>query len=244
MIQFRAVFVASLCLLGSCALFSDGSSDSRDQPVMDDRIDNSLLQHVSDDERAQVAETRQVANETRDAHAAAKADTSKAKDRRDLAGRELAIAEAELERAEAARQIAESGTHEELDHAKQGVSDAKSLVASVRCRIALRDRQVERASAAEDLKMKDNELAQAKVEAAKAHAVKELDRPQSKSIHLEAFEHQVRQCQVEVKIAEARVDAADEEVDAARATYDDSVKAVPANFRKDWPSEEDERHDD
>lgn len=240
MIQFRPIFLVPLCLLGSCALFSENRSDTSDQPVMEKRVDNSMLQHVAADERGELTDARQAADVARDAHAAAKVDTQNAIDRRKLADRDLEIAQAELKRAEAAMKIAENGTQEELVQAKQTVSDAKALVASVRSRTTLRDRQVDLTKALEDLSLRNNELAQAKVEATKAHAVKELDRPQAKSIDVGTFEHQVRECQEKVQLAEVRVDAARKEVKAARTSYDDSVKAVPASFRRDWPREDDE----
>lgn len=238
--HFGPIFLVPLVLmsLGSCALFSD-DTDAQGQPVLEKRVDNAMLQHVPEGERDDVTDARQAADVARDAHAAAVADTLRATERRKLANTELEIAQSELKRAEEAQQIAENGTQEELDRAKQARADTETLVVSVRSRIALRDRQVDYAKAVETLRLEKNELAQAKVEATKARAVKELDRPQAKSIDVAAFEHQLRKCQEEVDLAEVRVDAARKEVIAARTAYDGSVKAVPASLRRDWPVEDD-----
>ena len=238
MIQLRFLLLVPLCLLGSCALFSDRSDTS--EPVVEKKVDSAMLQHVDDSERADVTDARQTADVARDAHAAAKADTQRAIDRRRLADRELETAEAELKRWEESVKVAQNGTQEELDRANQGVVDARSLVAAARTRIALRDRQVDYAKAFEELKLRNSELAQAKVEATKAHAVSSLDRPQAKAVNVGEFERQVRQAQEKVQVAEVRVDAARKEVDTARNAYDDTVEAVPASFRRDWPVEDDQ----
>jgi hypothetical protein len=204
---------------------------------MDEHVDNAMLQHVALDERGDLTDARRAADVARDAHAAAKVDTQSSIGRRKLANHDLDIAQAELARAEAAVDLAQHGTQEELASAKLSVDGAKSVVTSVRSRISLRDRQVDHAKAVETLKLDNNELAQAKVEATKAHAVKELDRPESKSIDLVAFEHQVRQCQEKVQLDNVRVEAARKEVVAARTSYDATVKAVPAALSRDWPTE-------
>jgi hypothetical protein len=235
MIHFRIHALAPVCLIGASALLGCRASDS--QPVMDERVDNAMLQHVALDERGDVTDARHAADVARDAHAAAKADTQSAIGRRKLASRDLDIAQAELKRAEEAFELAEHGTQEELATAKSNLDGAKSVVTSVRSRIILRDRQVDHAKAVETLKLDNNELAQAKVESTKAHAVKELDRPESKSLDLNAFEHQVRKFQEKVQLDNVRVEAARKEVVAARTSYDVTVKAVPAALSKDWPSE-------
>lgn len=234
----KTIFLAPLLLLGSCAMFDD-STDADGQPVMEKRVDNAMLQHVPEGERADVSEARRDADVARDAHAAATADKLRWSERRKLADRDLEIAQAELARSQAALEIAENGTQEELDRAKQAVVDSEAVVVAVRSRIALRKRQVEHAEAVEDLRLERSGLAHAKIEATKARAVKDLDRPQAKSIDVAAFELQVRECQEEVELAEVRVEAARKEVVAARTAYDGTVEAVPASFRRDWPAEED-----
>ena len=248
--QFRPVHLLPLCLLASCALFSDRGDVNR--PVAEKRVDDSMLQHVAAGDRDDLAASRSAADVAQDAYAAAQADTRQAIERRRLADRELEIAEAELERAEQAVKIAQNGTQEELDRANQGVADARALVAASRSRITLRDRQVDYYKAHEELKLRYSKLSQAKVEASKAHAVKDLDRPQAKSVDVATFERQVRDAEEAVREAEVRVAAARREANLARGEYDQRVEAVPASFRRDWPTEEpiredendaDERHD-
>lgn len=237
MIHSRSLLLAPLCLLSACAAFSNRSADT---PVMAHRVDNSMLESISEGERAQVSDARQNADVARDAYAASKVATQRMIDRRKLADHDLDIAQAQADRAEAEVKVAENGTQEDLDRARQHAADTSALVASIRARILLRDRQVDYAKAFENVKQKNNELAQAKVETTKAHAVTHLDVPQAKKVDVEEFERQLRKCQEEVKIAEVRAEAAKNEVTAASASYDESVEAVPASFRADWPREEDE----
>lgn len=239
MIQRRLFLLAPLLLASSCSLFSRRSSDTPDQPVLSNHVDNSMLQHVSAADRAGITEARKAADSARDAYSASKADTLRAQDQRKVCAQELEIAEAEQKRAEAVQAVAQNGTEDELDAARQGVAEAKALVTSVESRILLRDRQVEYAKGAEDLKEKENELAQAQVELTSARAVKRLDRPESKSLDLGLYERQVRAHQEEVKLAEVHAEALQGEVKAARLSYDDTVKAVPARYSRDWPSEDD-----
>ena len=238
MIHARLFTLAVPFLLSSCALFSDDSADTAGQPVLAKRVDNSMLQHVPDAERSDVTEARQAADVARDAHAAAKSDTLQSAERRKLADRELDIAQDEQKRAEQALKISENGTQEELEAAKQAVSDTTALVASGRSRIAWRESQLACSRSVENLKFRESALAQAKVEETKAHAVKQLDRPQAKSLDVPSFELQVRKCKEEVDLARVRADAAKKEVAAARAAYDLNVKAVPASYRKDWSDDD------
>ncbi len=238
MIHARLFLIAPVLLVSSCALFSKRSSDTPDQPVMANHIDNSMLQHVSPGDRADITEARKAADAARDAYSAAKAESIQTTDRRKVCSQELEIARAEQKRAEAVQTAAQNGSEEELNDAKQGVAEAKTLVTSVQSRIELRDVQVEHAAGIEELKLKENELAQARVELAAARAVKRLNRPESKSVDVAAYERQVRKQQEEVKLAEVRADALHGEVKAARMAYDKTVKAVPAHYSRDWPSEE------
>ena len=239
MTQSRILLFAPLLLVSSCALFSSHNSDTPDQPVLANHVDNSMLQHISVADRADVDTARQAADTARDAYAASKADASKTAERRKVATQELEIAQAEQKRAESVQAIAESGTQADLDTAKQGVADAKLLVKSVQSRVSLRDRQVDYANAVEDLRQKQNELAQATVELSQARAVKRVDRPDTRSIKVEPFERQVRQYHEEAQIASVHAEAVHGELNVARQAYDESVKAVPAHYTKDWPSEAD-----
>lgn len=235
--QSRILFLAPLLLVSSCALFSKHNSDTPDQPVLANHVDNSMLQYISAGDRTEIDATRQAADAARDAYAASKADAFKAAERRKVATQELDIAQAEQKRAESVQTIAESGTQEDLVAAKQSVADAKMLVKSVESRVSLRDRQVEYARAIEDLRQKQNELAQATVELSQARAVKRVDRPDTRSIKVEPFEHQVRQYHEEAQIASVHAEAVQGELNVARQAYDETVKAVPAHYTKDWPSE-------
>lgn len=237
MTQPRTLLLAPLLLLGSCALFDRHDSDTPNQPVLANHVDNSMLQHISAADRAEIDEARQSADTARDAYAASKANAFKAADRRKIATQELDIAQAEQKRAETVQAMAENGSQEELDAAKQSVVDAKMLVKSVESRVSLRDRQVEYARAVENLRQKQNALAQSTVELVQARAVKRSDRPDTRSLKVEPFERQVRQCHEEAQIASVHAEAVNGELKVARTAYDESVKAVPAHYTKDWPSE-------
>ena len=191
-------------------------------------------------DRSDITAARKNADAARDAYAAAQADTLQATDRRKICSQELESAESEQSHAEAAQVIAEHGTNDDLAQAKQVVAESKMLVASVHSRGTLRDRQVDHALTVEDLRLKENQFAQANVEVAKARAVKRLDRPEAKSVDVAAFELQARQYDEQVQVAKVRAEAAQGEVKVARLAYDTSAKVVPTRYTSSWPNEKDE----
>ncbi len=226
------VSLLALCAVQSC------HTSGQNEPSLDRHVDDAMLTNVPDSARSDVADARESASVARDAYAAAQVETTRAVDRRKLADRDMEIAEAQVKRAQEAVKIAESGTQADLDKARQDLAEAQTVVTAAHSRITLRDRQVDHARAMENLKERNNELAQAKVEAVKAHAVAKLDRPDAAKVDVNAFERQVRDAQENVNLAQVRLDAARKEVDAARKSFDTDTKAVPAAYRRDWPKEE------
>jgi hypothetical protein len=232
------ILIAPISLFTLAFLPACQSGRHSNDAMLDERIDDSMLVNVSKSDRGDIDDSREAADRARDAYAAAKVETQRATDRRRLADRDLDVAQAQIKRADEAVALAQHGTQEDLERAHQARADAGSVAAAARTRIELRERQVSYAKRYEDLKEQVNDLAQAKVEAVKAHAVAKLDRPESHRIDVTAFEQQVRKEQEEVDVAQVKLDAAKKEVAASRDLYDRDVKAVPSAYKDTWPKEE------
>jgi hypothetical protein len=236
--NFSPILLAPISLFALALLPACQSSEHQNDAMVGEHIDDSMLVNVSKGDHGDINDAREAAGVARDAYAAAKVETVRATDRRHLADRDLEVAQAEVKRADEAVVLAQHGTQADLEHANKARADAGTVVAAARSRIDLRDRQVTWAKRYEDLKQQNNNLAQAKVEAVKAHAVAKLDRPEAHRIDVAAFERQVRDEQEAVNVAQVKLDAAKKEVVAMRETYDGDVKAVPSAYKDTWPKEE------
>lgn len=236
--KFTLILLAPISLFAFAVLPACQSSEHQNDAMVDKHVDDSMLANVSKSDRSDINDSREAANAARDSYAAAKVATTRATDRRHLADRDLEVAQAEVKRADEAVALAQHGTQDELERATKARADAGTVTAAAASRIELRSREVACAKAFEDLKQQNNNLAQAKVEAVKAHAVAKLDRPESHQIDVAAFEHQVRTEQEAVNVAQVKLDAAKKEVAASREMYDTDVKAVPSAYKDTWPKEE------
>jgi hypothetical protein len=236
--KFSPILLSPISLFALALLPACQSSDHRNDAMIDKHVDDSMLANVSKGDRNDINDAREAADAARDSYAAAKIATTRATDRRHLADRDLEVAQAEVKRADEALALAQHGTQDDLDRATKARADAATVADAARSRIDLRDRQVAYAKAYENVKQQNNNLAQAKVEAVKAHAVAKLNRPEAHQIDVAAFEQQVRAEQEAVNVAQVKLDAAKKEVAASREMYDTDVKAVPSAYKDTWPKEE------
>lgn len=219
-------------LLGACS--SMKGSRGVDDVQVDRRVETGLLQSIPEDSRGNVGEETEKLLAARDRHAAAVRTAQRSEDERELAEKELGIAKARLERADASVKVAERGTREELETAQRERGEVAAIVVAAERRIELRERQLVRARARQELAREQHELAMARVELAKAEAIDALEEPLAKPIDVEAFRSQVRQQEEDVGIAEVRWEAARREVEATRSLYRESIQATPASYQKEW----------
>jgi hypothetical protein len=236
--KFSLIPLAPISLFALSVLPACQSSEHQNDAMIDKHIDDSMLANVSKSDRSDINDAREAAEAARDSYAAAKVETTRATDRRHLADRDLEVAQAEVKRADEAIALAQHGTQDDLERANKARAEAGTVAAAANSRIELRGREVTYAKLYEDLKQQNNNLAQAKVEAVKAHSVAKLDRPESHQIDVAAFERQVRTQQEAVSVAQVKLDAAKKEVAASRDLYDNDVKAVPSAYKAAWPKEE------
>ena len=225
------VLVPALFLLGACATTGGKSVDD---VHIARQVETGMLQTVPQDQRGAVENRTQELLAARDEHANAIRAAQRAEDERALAVKEEDIAEARLERADAAIKVAEKGTRSELEAAQRERSEVEAIVAAAKRRIELRERQVERSRARQELARERHEAAMARLELAKAEAVAALDEPPAKPVDVEAFRRQVREAEEDVGLAEVRWQATKREVEATRSLYRESIQATPASYQKEW----------
>ena len=226
------VLVPLFFLLGACT--TTGGGRNVDDVHVSRQVETGVLQTVPQEQRGAVDDRTQELLAARDEHAAAIRAAQRAEDERALSVKEKDIAEARLERAEAAIKVAERGTRSELEAAERERGEVQAIVAAAKRRIELRERQVERSRARQELARERHEAAMARLELAKAEAVAALDEPPAKTVDVEAFRRQVREAEEDVGLAEVRWQATKREVEATRSLYRDSIQATPASYQKEW----------
>lgn len=243
-----SLVILGLGLTAGCSLLSDHSHRSGDEHYSSSRssnlepVPNSLLAYLPDGKRSEIEEARAAEAKARDESAAAERRVHVREDQLKIAMQDVEIARAEMKKAELILRLAQGGTQEDLDRAHQNVRDTQALVDTTRARITWRERNIDSAQADEELTRAKLALTSARVELAKARAVHELDRPETRRIDVGSYEREVRLREEAVAVAEARSEAKQKEVKIARDSFDDRAKSVPATYKHNWDDNEVETH--
>ena len=197
-------------------------------------VDKKMVAQLSEAEQKDVREAQMREAKARDQLAAAKLATDGANRDLKVAKQELQVADAEVKKAEFNMTAAETGTTESVDKARAAHDEALTLPQAARGRIALRERQIDRSKAREELAAKRVELSVAIVELERAKAVSALDRPNAKQVDVAGYEHDMRRAEEAVELARVKLDAAGKETEIARTEYKVRVEAIPATYRGTW----------
>ena len=197
-------------------------------------VDKNTVAHLSETEQKEIREAQTQEAKARDQLAAAKVATDGAKNDLKVAKQELEVADAEVKKTELNMTAAETGTTESVDKARAAHSEALTLPAAARGRIALRERQIDRSHAREDLASRRVELTMVSVELERAKAVNTLDRPNAKKVDVASYERDVRRAEEAVSLARVKLEAAGKETEIARTAYKVRVEAIPASYRAAW----------
>ncbi len=194
-------------------------------------VDRELVAAVPPAQSQGIDDARSARDEASDAYDVAKRNKALVEDQLSLAKKELDLAKAEEETAQAAAEMAEKGSTEDLEKAKEALHDAKPVVLAAETRIQWREMDLDCARMREELARQRLVLGDARVELARAEAVKALDQPAAKDVEVDDYQRAVRNQEKSVALAAIDVDAAELEARIAQDKYMNSAKAVPASYR-------------
>lgn len=207
----KSIHVAALLLL---ALGASCQTLTRSQVR---EVDDGLWAYVGENDKQEVAAARDARDRAEDELAVSERRIEEARDQLTLAKREFDVADARFDEARAALKVGEkAGEEEDLSAEHAGVERASAWRDAARAAIDWRALDVDAARAQRVLAARNLELANARIELAKARAVDRLDHPDAEGVGLAQFELQVRERSTQRQIAEIMAEAADREVAIAR----------------------------
>jgi hypothetical protein len=205
--------LSPLALLAMLALGACHSTPSE--------TDASLLSYVDQRDREAIAEARRDRDEAADAIATARRRVDDAQAELKVARSDLEVQEARRARAgTVARADSRTGEEPRNNQVSEAgyadVDETRKAVARARDTIHWRERLI--AAAKEEVEVAEarRDLAEANVELTKALAVARLDRPEARRIDVEHHRRVVREREADLKVAEVRFRAAQEEADIAK----------------------------
>jgi chromosome segregation ATPase len=224
-----------LLALGSAACQSNSAHDRSGTRMS---VDDKALVQVPVSQRDAITKARTESEETRDRIAVAKRDVQNAKDHVTVAEKEVAIAKDEVDAADKRVEVARETNQ---DTRATAVKDAEQNREAVRAhrrwadaQVCYQERRVDEMDARLAVENLRAELADAKVELAKAKAVNALDRSDLDEYDVGAFEARVADRKMKVAMAEVDADAWDKKIKLCRDALEDQAKAVPASYRDGW----------
>lgn len=215
------------CLLGIMLV----SAACNAIPRTSHKVDNSLLEFVSEESKQEISDLRAQRDATKDELSSANRLVDSSRATLKLAEQEKEVAEIRLKKADLATKIAERGTLEDLRKANEVHAGIQLLLDATKVKIEMRKREVENAESVRDLRRFEVALADARVERVKAEAIARLPRPEAQRLAIEDFRGQERQRHTDVAIANAKVQAAEAEARVAAEKYAQSVSLIPANYK-------------
>lgn len=206
-------------------------------------VDDDALVNVPVGQREDVSKARTERTEGQDRVGIAERDLQNAQERVSLAKQTASMAEDECDAASDRVKMAHDANQDTRAAAIQSAEENRE---SVRAHSRWADTQVvyqqRRVEAQEDqvgLEKMRLELANAKVELAKARAVNGLDRPDVEAYDIGAFEAVVANRKLNVELAEIDAEAWQKKIKHCRTSLDAQAKLVPSSYRDNWRQMED-----
>lgn len=179
------------------------------------QVDENLLSGLGPGQMQGVIAARSDRDVAFDAYSKAQQDKVGGQNELMVAKTELEIAKSELDHAEAKASIAKGGTNEDFQRAQDEVAVKSAQIESRKYNVTWRQRRIELLDAKESLGKKKLEMQEARVEAAKARAVQDLDRAEVRDISVSRFDLQVTQYKSGVAGAEQEAASVAVEVEEA-----------------------------
>jgi hypothetical protein len=199
-------------------LLLTGCQTNRPYGPLGSRVDSSLLQYASADDRAHVTEAHRVHDTAREGLLTAQREVSEAEGRLAIGQETREVANAELERARVTATVkADSASATVVRDQVQAVRTADGEVFAQRLDI---DVAKHRLTVAEG---KCN-VALAKVDLEAAKAVVATDRTDVRQIKVADFERAVRDEEADMKVAEVRLEQAMRDATAGKAAREEEDK--------------------
>lgn len=204
---------AALTCLALAACTTTGSStDAHD----------SLIANMSAEQRRPIDDARAKHDRSSDALASARQEVVRAEAQADVAKQELTLAETRVKKAAAVVSVAETGSTSDLETARESLRTAEAAVEPQRELIRWRAAQVKRSECAATLAEREESLAAARVELAKARVFVEVDRAAARDIDVGANEARISECQKQAALANVELEAAARDCDQAERAYETS----------------------
>lgn len=205
---------ALACLvLSGCSMFA---------PHHDDH--DAMMGSISSSHRKTIDAARANHDATSDKLAKARQDVVRAKAEYALAKTELDLAKTKVEQAQASVVVAETGTTEELDQAREQHALAVAAVAPQHELLRWRECDIARSERAEALAQCSQTLAAAQVELEKARAFEETDQAASRDVDVAKHEALVNEATTRESVARVELDGAERQCKLAERAYDESAR--------------------
>ncbi|MDZ4771772.1 MAG: hypothetical protein SGI72_01420 [Planctomycetota bacterium] len=206
-------------------------------------VDDDALVNVPVSDRDDITRARTECTEVKDRMNVAERDVQNAKDRVSLAKQSAAIAHDELDAADDRVKLANSMNQDARGPAMKTADENREAVRAhgrwADAQVAYHEHVVDSMKARVELESLREELANAKVELAKAKAVNSLDRSDMDEYDVGAFESVVATKQMNVEMAEVDAEAWQKKIKLCRDALDSQAKTVPASYRDSWRKVED-----
>jgi hypothetical protein len=181
---------------------------------------DSLIGNLSNSQRKPIDEARTQHDQRNDQLAVARQDVVRAKAECSVAKKDLDLADARVEKAQAVVAVAETGTASDLEQAREALRVAQAARVPQHDLIHWRECGITHAEKAELLAQREEQLAQARVELAKAKAFVQADQAASRNVDVAKHEADVSEAQKQAALAKVEVDAAARDCDTAQHAYD------------------------
>lgn len=215
-------------LLAAACSNSPWKSDSAEP------VDAAYLMDISADDREDIAKLRATEAELKDELAFSEREIEAMKADKAVAEQELDVAKQEVEEAEA--RIEAARTKEETDAARERLHDTRMHVAWADRQVEYQDARIDWAQAKRDLAQRKIDLGTARLEQRKAKAVHDLpdEKQVDRDIDLAAYDDNLYDAELDVRLAEIDVDAAAEKAKAHLASMDSLSESIPEDRRASW----------
>ncbi|MBK7874628.1 MAG: hypothetical protein IPJ77_02575 [Planctomycetes bacterium] len=184
----------------------------------------AMVERLPARDRTRIDDARAERDRRGDELAAAKQDAVRSRSELEVAKKGLEVAEARVAKAQASVHVAESGSTDELEAARDALTEAQAGLAAPRAEIGWRACDIVRRDEGVHVAGRKHELASAQVDAITARAVGGLDRTSTDSTQLELHEKRVRDCEKELALAQVQFDAAARECTLAEDAYKASAE--------------------
>lgn len=201
-------------------------------------VDDDALVNVPVSDRDDITRARTECTEIEDRISVAERDVQNAKDRVSLAEQSAAIAHDEVDAADDRVKLAHSMNQDARGPAMKTADENREAVRAharwADAQVAYHEHVVESMKARVEIESMRKELADAKVELAKAKAVNALDRSDMDEYDVGAFESVVATKKMNVEMAEIDAEAWEKKIKLCRDGLDEQAKSVPASYRDSW----------